>query len=189
MPASSQGLPLTVVDAAATPPISLFVVDTGITRLIDLLMSVSHLRIERTDNVRGRIERERFEGTIQEVLDQLALAHDLDWFFFNEVYYLSQGREATSRVLRLGSLSSNRAKQVLVGSGLDASALSLTVTPNGEAIVMTGPPKLIAFAEIIIESIPDQEPDREPVSRVRVRRGVTLNIEGVVDGRATDPPN
>jgi hypothetical protein len=154
-----------------------FVVDSNLSSVLDALKEFSDARIDFTDEVRGRVQRRDFDGTLPEILDALAISHDLEWFHFNGAYYVSQSREAISRIVRLGNLPVASLEAAMKGAGLTSDTLSTTTTSNGEAIVLTGPPKLVAFAEVIIESIPDAQLTATPVKQIRIRRGSGMTVE------------
>lgn len=157
--------------------LDVFVVESDVHSVIEALKSYSGERINLTDKVRGRVRQKSLSGGVADILDGLAFTHDLEWFYFNNVYYVSHGSEAISRVVRLGTLSTERVDVAISGAGLVSDALDTVTTPNGEAIVLTGPPKLVAFAEIIIESIPDIQPIVEPATTIRIRRAGSLHYE------------
>lgn len=163
--------------SAEAQVLDVYIVESDVHSVIEALKSFSGERINLTDKVRGRVQQRSLSGEVAEILDGLAFTHDLEWFYFNNVYYVSHGSEAISRVVRLGTLSTDRVDAAISGAGLVSDALDTVTTPNGEAIVLTGPPKLVAFAEIIIESIPDIQPIVEPATMIRIRRAGSLHFE------------
>lgn len=168
------------VGAESSQRINIYAVDVGVTQFLNAVSVAAGVKIDVSDAVNGRIRRQDFKGPLNEVLDVLSTYSGLEWFRFNNVYYVSQSSEATSRVVRFGNLVPERAAEALEAAGIDSTVLSQTVMSGGEAIVLTGPPKLVAFAEVIIESIPDEQPLAERKHHIRERRGTVLTIEPVL---------
>lgn len=154
-----------------------FVVSSSIGQFADTLIGATGARIELSDGVRARLSRQRLTGDLGQVLDQLAAEYELDWFVFNNVYYVSSSRESTVRVIRPGHLGFDDVQSALSDAGLMSAKLSLLKAANGEAVVLSGPPKLLALAEVVIESIPDTP--RATNAGLRVRRANQLSIEPV----------
>jgi len=134
----------------------------------------SGVRIAASQGVRGRIIDRRLTGSISDILDDIAAGMDLDWFRFNDIYYVSGRSEATARMTRLGDLDSEDALSALEAAGLLMDRYSVSVTAEGSAIALAGPPQYLAFAESVIEAIPSEiiEPREIEERSVVVRRGI-----------------
>ena len=158
------------------------VVDASISDVLQVLAQASGSRFEVSSEVRGSLAAGDYAGTLEAVLTGISQSNDLDWFKFNGVIYISTQSEAISRVVRLGNLSVEQVQAALEKSDLASPTLNQTVTPNGEAIVLTGPPKLVAFSEVIAESlVADVDVLPETPTKVRVRRGVEVQTETVAE--------
>lgn len=167
----------------------LFIVDARLRDVVDVLGRVTGERIELTDAVSGRVTRKRLAGSLENILATLAEDYDFDWFAFNGQYYVSLRREATSRVIRLGFLDIARARAALAAAGLAGDGLRVMESENGEYIVLTGPPRIVAFSEVIVESLADPTDPAPGGTGIRVYRGTTASFGPVsASSSATSEP-
>jgi len=156
-----------------------YVVDQRMNQFFDVVAQTTGSQISVAETVRGRVQHQHFSGSVETIMNAAADTFEVNWFHFNGVYYVSAPSDVVSRVVRLGTLRSDDALDALSESGLDTPALQRSVTAQGQALVLTGPPRLVAFAEIVIESTPVRPPKARPA--VRVRRGTSVNTEVTPD--------
>lgn len=180
-PADTQAveIPAALVGDAGETRYTFNVLNTRISAFFELLGAVSNKKIELSDKVTARMQRQILTGSTAQIFDQISAEYELDWFYFNQVYYFSHDREQTSRVIRLGNLPAQEAIDVMGRGGILSGQLSHLVTANGRAIVLSGPPRQIAFAEVIIESIPDRAIETKSPAKIVVRRGVSISSETI----------
>lgn len=152
-----------------------FVIDQSIEGFLQMLSSDANIRFDMTEGVLGRVKRQRISGTPQEVIDQLSARHELDWFLFNGIYYISSREEALTRLVRLGSLGEARAIGALSGAGLSQQGFPTRITADGSALALSGPPKYLGLAEAVLESVPDVQVIAKPEKIIRIRRGVHIS--------------
>lgn len=112
------------------------------------------LRVDISGKVTGRLRNVRISGTTADVLDQISNMLSLDWFEFNGVIYISSREQATTRIIRLGDLTADDTYDALEESGLKLARYPIQVASEGTALAISGPPKMLALAEAVIESIP-----------------------------------
>ena len=132
------------------------------------------LRLDLSDGVHGTLSGQRLTGTRDEVLTAATKDLGLDWFIFNGVLYISDRTEALTRIVRMGDLKTEKVMTVLTDSGLATERLDIESSAGGTALALSGPPKLLALAEAIIEGIPPAPVDRVADATARivtVRRG------------------
>lgn len=153
------------------------VLDMRLNIFVRSLSNLFKARIELSDGVRGRIRHESFQGSLDDILDKVNTNYGTEWFRFNNVYYVSMRAENTTRVIRLGKLSPDRVLSILDESGLLSPALQTLVTLEGDAIALTGPRQMVAFAEAVIEGIPEL-PEPPGVAPIRIRRAGKLESDG-----------
>jgi hypothetical protein len=142
--------------------------------LFEAIAGDFNLRLDITDNVHGTLSGRRLTGSQTEVLEVAAKDLGLDWFVFNNVLYVSDRSEAVTRIVRMGDLKPDEVMAALAESGLSTDQLDVEASAGGAALAFSGPPKLLAIAEAIIEGIPPAPVDRvaDAVARiVTVRRG------------------
>lgn len=126
---------------------------------------------------RRRINSERFSGTRDEIVDQVAATLDLDAFLFNGQVHLSPAEERAVRLIRLGDVSARAARAALDAAGLVIPSFDISEVADGGALVLSGPIEYLAISESIIATL---EPEEEFVApQVKVRRGNRLDADRV----------
>jgi type II secretory pathway component GspD/PulD (secretin) len=170
-PAAAEPEVAVVVPAATgAATLDYFVVDHEIAGLLEKIATDADVRIQPSDSVRGRIAGERLSGTVTEVLDRLAAERDLDWFVFNDTYYLTARHETKARMIRLGALSYDDALEALTRAGLTKDSFPVQPAADGTAMLLSGPAIYLGFSEAVIESTP-----ATPGLGIRVRRAGQLS--------------
>ncbi|WP_188791825.1 hypothetical protein [Salipiger pallidus] len=149
-----------------------------VVEFLQILARDRGLRLDMTDRVRGTIVDMRLSGSVEDLLDQLAEAHALDWFAFNGVIHVSTVGEAVTRLIRLGDLDADHAVAVLDDAGLALERYPIRSTAERSTVAISGPPRMLALAEAVIESVPKrnsaQPKQRTEQRSVTVRRGVEV---------------
>lgn len=133
------------------------------------------LRLDLSDKVHGTFSDIRLSGTPDEIMEVAADEVGIDWFAFNGALYVSSTSEALTRIVRLGELQEDKVMSVLRDSGLPIDKLDVKPAAQGNALALSGPPKLLALAEALIEGIPPAPKERvaEAAEKiVTIRRGI-----------------
>ena len=173
--------PSSVVSAPESTPEALvssfMIVNRRIDDFLEDLSRENNIRITRSDSVRGRIVNTVLTGTTYEVLDTISKRYSLDWFEYNNVFYLSHKSEAVTRMIRLGDLSFKDTLVALKDSALPVERYPFAATSEDAVLSVTGPPYMIAIVESIIEGIPTAT--ENPRNAVRVRRGLAVHYEAI----------
>jgi hypothetical protein len=162
------------VPVVAPAALDYLIVRESTAAVFDVISGDLELRLDLSDKVSGSLSDMRLSGTRDEILNALAAELGLDWFIFNGVIYVSGRTEALTRIVRLGDLGPAKVVVTLAESGLPTDKLSIEPSADGLAIAVSGPPKLLALAEAMIEGIPRSVvANRVEASphTVKVRRG------------------
>lgn len=179
--------PALAQDQADMPSLEYMVLDQSVPDFLALVAHDTGRRVAVSEKVAGRIIKLHVEGSVEEVISQLAAGYDLDWFSFNDVTYVSSKKEATSRMVRLGYLSVDTARKALSDLGLPFDRYGIQDAAEGTALALSGPPQLLGFAEATIESLPDAtDPPQVAQAMVRVRRGNTMTLEPIMGGAVSE---
>lgn len=158
--------------------LELYIIDASFKTVFDELSRQSQQRIDLGEQVHGRINAMRLQGDAEDAVSQVSQAYGLDWFKFNGVIYVSDVDSAVSRVVRLGNLPYTVAQSAIESAGLDTPAFRMASASEGKAAVLTGPPKMVAFGEVILESLHDPLSSPPSVAdTIRVRRGNYISNE------------
>lgn len=169
LPDTGVNLPLRAdVSDGASVRFDYLVVRQDARALFGVLARDMGLRLDMSDRVRGTIAEFRLSGTRDEVLATAAEQLGLDWFAFNGALYVSDRSEALIRIVRLGDLKPEKVIAVLRNSGLPADRLNIEPAAEGTALALSGPPKLLALAEAIIEGIPPAPKERAAEAAARI---------------------
>lgn len=155
------------------------VLNQPVAAFLEMLARDRDVRLTLTDRVRGTIAGMRLSGSVSEILDNLAEAHALDWFAFNGVIHVSARGEATTRLIRLGDLDSDHAIDILDEAGLALDRYPVRATAERSTVAISGPPRMLAVAEAVIESIPRRQA-AGPAPRA-TRRMITVRRGNVVE--------
>lgn len=153
------------------------VVDQRIGDLLAMIERDTGLRIRASEAVRGRVQNRTLSGPVVAALTSLAAAHNLDVFEFGGTVHVSAREETALRLVRLNSVTKDRAMAALDEAGLRFDPNDVREAASGTALSLTGPPRMLAIAEAIVESIPPTA--RVASSNIRVRRGVSVELEPV----------
>ena len=165
------------------PVVEYYVVDQGVPSFFALLAQETGARLLVSDGVGGRLRDLYLQGDLREIIERVARTQDLDWFVFGDVVHISARSEVKTRVIRLGDLPIVAVRDALTDAGLQIERFGLRRTAQGTAIALSGPPRFLAVAETIIETIPaSAPPELTPVKMVRMRRGNVMTLEPVAGG-------
>ncbi|MFQ6550994.1 hypothetical protein AAD018_001445 [Aestuariibius insulae] len=167
-------------EAEAQQPHDYFVVNQSLKDFISILAGSTSSRINVSENIRTKIFNSRVTGNLDEIMSWIEARHDVDCFEFNGTYYLSARSEAKTRVVHLGDMTAEDARASLTDAGLNDTDYALHITAGGSAVALSGPPRLLAVAETIIEAFPAAK-DGPPGPKIRVRRGIELSLESILD--------
>lgn len=182
--AAAESEASTVSGIEAPPPVVEYViVDQDVSNFLTQLARDAGVRLLVSNEVTGRINDLHVKGELWDVIEIIANGQDLDWFVFNGTVNVSSRGEAKTRVIRLGDLPVGRVQAALEKAGLQPERFGLRDTAQGSAISLSGPPRFLAIAEAIIETIPNAAPpELAPVRMVRMRRGNVMTLEPIVGG-------
>ncbi|MEL6839964.1 MAG: hypothetical protein AAFP85_11780 [Pseudomonadota bacterium] len=170
-PSSAEGRMPEDIDA-----LSYFVVNQPIVDFFEQMERDSGVQIDTTESVRDVVRTLRLSGDVEQILTTLARRFDLEWFGFNGVYYVSAETESRMRLIRLGDVPVEVAKDALAQSGLTSDRFSISQAAQGTALALTGPPKLLGLSEAVIESVV-VETEAAPINGIIVRHGLDISIE------------
>ncbi|WP_342078590.1 hypothetical protein [Yoonia sp. SS1-5] len=147
-------------------------------QFLDAMSQDMGLRIKRSDALNQRLSDLHVCGTIEKILMDLSRLYDIDWFSFNQVYFVSGRSEAVTRMIRLGDIRGARAIEALESSGVDMTRYPLALANRSTAIVVTAPPQFVAIVEGIVD---DMKPEvvsvgpEEESKIIRIRRGTAVS--------------
>ncbi len=166
----------------ATTPLQgdYYVVNQPLTEFLQMFARDLNLRVDVSPAVRGTIRNRAYSGNIEAVLSKLGQIYSVDWFQFNGVYYVSARSEATTRLTRLGALGAPEAISILSESGLVMARYPVSQVAGQSTLALSGPPKLLALAEAIVEAVPGKPTEITPaVPTIVVRRGTKRGQEEI----------
>lgn len=145
------------------------IIAQSLDRFFETLARDANVRINVSDAVNETMTQTHLDGDVANILTQLAEDHKLDWFMFNQTYYVSRRDEAITRMTRLGNLEAPFTLQALENAGLRLPDYPVETTAEGEALALSGPPRYLAFAEAVIETLPERASESHPT--IIERRG------------------
>lgn len=144
--------------AISQPSLSYRVLRQSIPDFLQQVARDADVQIDLSPGIAGMLSSLSVAGEIETVLDAVASQANLQWFAFNGTFYVSTAGEAEVRLLRLKSISSRAAIQAIEEVGLAAERFPIKVGATGKTIAFTGPPKLLALREGIIEGVEVEPP-------------------------------
>ncbi|MEL6573708.1 MAG: hypothetical protein AAFQ64_18800 [Pseudomonadota bacterium] len=123
-----------------------------------------------SSKARGIVRDIVLRGTLPDILNSLAETYGLDWFYYNDVYYVSSDEEAATRVIGLGHVTPEAAIAALQKAGLWQEDRSAASTFEDGVLILTGPPQQLALVESVIQYVRDAKP------MIIVRRGGKTSV-------------
>lgn len=163
-----------LAESAAIAPLQgdYYVVNQPLTEFLQMFARDLNLRVDVSPAVRGTIRNRAYSGSVEAVLGKVARIYSVDWFQFNGVYYVSARSEATTRLTRLGALGAPEAISILTESGLVMERYPVSQVAGQSTLALSGPPKLLAIAEAIVEAVPSKpSATTSAAPTIVVRRG------------------
>lgn len=165
-------------------PTRYYIIDQRLPEVFQMLERDTGVQIHITGAVSGRVRRARLDGSVEEVVEQLASEHSLVFFVHGSTIYVSEADKSTMRLVNIDGLSDERISTALTETGLHFSPDDMRLSSNEAILTLKGPPRKLAFAEAVIESLPDDSiAPRSLMRTVRIRRGVESYDEPVGSGR------
>ena len=173
--------------------LALRALNTRLNVFLDTIDTITGARIEATEALRTQTVNGWYEGSVEDVLEKLGRSSDLDWFQFNNTYYVGLKSEAATRIVQLGDIGYDGAVTALENANITADFLNMISVADGSAIVLTGHPKLVAFSEAILQSIQPPDETAADAPQIRVRRANRLSVESlgqvILSQASTEPVN
>ncbi|MGF1560812.1 MAG: hypothetical protein ACFB3T_01385 [Geminicoccaceae bacterium] len=107
-------------------------------------------------------------------LSDLAMRHDLVWYFDGVILAIAHSDEVDSRILELGTLEPGRLERALLHLDVLDPRFPLRAGDEGELALISGPPYYLALVERVLDGL--RQPVRaddsaSPAQSVRVIRG------------------
>jgi hypothetical protein len=177
--AVAQGSDEPAVLGAQSQSLDYLVINQPIADVFAMIERDTGLRIMTTEAVRGRIEQHRLTGPTETALRKLAVQQDLDLFVYNGTVHVSARSEAALRLVGLDGIPADRAKAALEQAGLNFAPDTLRIASDGNSLSLSGPPRMLAIAEAVIEGLPPIGAIPPQVASVRVRRAGQLQVETI----------
>jgi len=157
-----------------------FVINQPLSEFLQMFARDLNLRVDVSPALRGTIRNKAYSGSFAAVLGKVAQVYAVDWFRFNDVYYVSARSEATTRLTRLGALDASEAISILSESGLVMERYPVNQVAGQSTLALSGPPKLLALAEAIVEAMPGKPSAiTTAVPTIVVRRGTEKGLEEI----------
>ena len=170
----TKGLVVATVCAAATqampdeptisPVYEYLVINQPARVFLTELSRHAGIRIDLSENIRGQLTHLHLSGSVPEILSRLSTHMGWEMFTVNGVIFLSDAEESRTRFVRLGDVGMDDARAALERSGLAFDSYPMSTAVNGTALILSGPPKLLALREAVIAAIPLPEPAVPPTS-------------------------
>lgn len=157
--AATQAKP---VEPATSPVYEYMVVNQPARAFLTELSRHAGARIDLSENIRGQLTHLHLSGSVAEILAKLSAQMGWDIFTVNNVTFLSDAEESTTRFVRLGAVGMDDARAALTRSGLAFGSYPMSAAVDETALIFSGPPKLLALREAVIASIPLPEPAVPP---------------------------
>ncbi len=152
----------TVSNDSPNPELSYKILQQPIVDFLRLVARDADVQIDITHHVSGTLESFTASGDTAAILDAVASQANLQWFEFNGTFYISTADEAEVRLLRFETVPSDAIVKALEEIGLTQNRFPMTVSSTGKTIAFSGPPKLLALKEAVIEGVKSETPAPEP---------------------------
>lgn len=148
-----------------------FILSETVPDVIDFIAARNGKTVHISSAVQGIIKGQRFIGSFESVVNEFSERNNLIWFNFNNEIYFDVKRNVTTRIMKLGPVSTNKVVEVLTESGISINHLEINEAADGKALIVSGPPKLLGIIEALIASV---DPEDAIANGVRIRRAGIL---------------
>lgn len=150
-----------------------YVISAPLTDLLLLIGRDANLEIEFDSEQQIYVTSTHLSGTGIELMTQLTSQYGLSHFVFNGTAYVGLMSDQQARIMRSEDYEMAEVLAALEKSGLGLMSYNVTAITNPNAFILTAPPRMLAIAETIIESMP-RKGTASAGRNIIVRRGVTI---------------
>jgi len=163
-----------------TEPYRYTIVDQDLGNVLQEFGRNTGLRLEVSPEVRGRVRGPLPELAARAFIEHLARNYGLDWYFDGFRIYVTSNKEASSRLLQLGTVPLQRLESALRDLALYDARFSLKSIKQADMAMVSGPPQYIQTVERTLAAL---KPRPDQPASITVYRGehvqvVKLNAPG-----------
>lgn len=160
-------------DKLDTNNVRIYVYKEKLRKVIDVIASRNNMSVKMHGRFKNVISRQRFDGTMESVLDNLSNTNDLDWFSYNKTLYVSKRSSRSTKFFNLRLSVFNKLLKRLSKTGRNISKVSFQKI-KGTTISVTAPPAFLAIVETII-STQTKEKYIANAKKIELYRGIKLH--------------
>src|SRR3954447_4571968 len=156
-----------------TEPYRYTVIDQDLGNVLQEFGRNTGLRLEVSPEIRGRVRGPLPELTAKEFLEHLARNYGLDWYFDGFRIHVSSNKEASSRILQLGTVPLQRLETALRDLAVYDVRFSLKSIKQADMALVAGPPQYIQTVERTLAAL---KPRPDQPSSITVYRGEHVHV-------------
>lgn len=119
-----------------------------------------NIKINVSQEVRGRIQGRLPELPPLAFLDRLASLYNLEWYFDGQVLHVTSARESQSRLLVPGPVPFERLASTLAAFNVADERYEVRPAPDTQLVLVTGPPRFVALVEQTLNGLIAEEQAR-----------------------------
>lgn len=130
-----------------------------------------------------------FQGmTVDQAMDELAMAHQFDWFYDGRAVYFFPISSISQQVLRLEDYDVGRLVGVLEDLALIDRRYPIVGSEDANVALVTGPPQYIALIEQTMAAMVSEDPDENRDEPATLQALADLDMLPTADkGETTEP--
>lgn len=139
-----------------------FVFNDKLSNVLETTAKQANLPVSIFGDIDKKVENQALKGSVQDVLELLATEYQLDWFFYNRVIHVSNRVDSATRVIKIKNAAAGKIRNILKTAGLPVERFEPRTLDGGESVVLSGPPRFVAVAEVLLEQANLTQPPVEP---------------------------
>jgi type II secretory pathway component GspD/PulD (secretin) len=159
-------------------PYKYTVLDQDVATALQEFGSNLNVKVNVSQEVRGRIQGRLPELPARVFLDHIASLFNLQWYYDGLVLYVTAAREAQSRLLVLAPISFDDFKISLRTFGIADERYIVKPAPNDGLVLVVGPPRFVTLAEQTLVGLVAEAQARPKRGAVRASSGDVLIFRG-----------
>ncbi|SFJ63470.1 type III secretion protein C [Bradyrhizobium sp. Gha] len=148
-----------VVEALGAPlalpstPYSYTVLDQDLAAALQEFGNNLNIRVNVSTEVKGRIRGRMPDLPPREFLERLINLYNLQWYYDGMVLYVSDAREAQSRLLVLSPINFDAFKAALDALKISDERYIVRAVPGDGLVFASGPPRFVALVEQTLKGL------------------------------------
>jgi type II secretory pathway component GspD/PulD (secretin) len=139
-----------------------YVLQQDIRSVLEDISSVIKIPIITASNVKGKATAGQYSGAAMQVITNITHDLNLHWYFDGSTIYVTRVSDAITHIIPLQGISVQELVYALQKATTSAKQFPFRYDDHNNIIVLYGPPKYVAFIEMLAQSLIHQKMRSKP---------------------------